>query len=92
MHKTLQAFHLPTLMLGTLASLAAIGMLLAFHWVVRGAVQDGESRRQANATQAVAAWRCNMLRDPPARDGCMAQTNVVAKARPSGAMHASALN
>lgn len=92
MHKTRQSFHLPTLVLGVVAFLVIIGMLFAFHWVVRGAVQDGEFRRQANATQATAAWRCNMLRDLPARGSCLAQTDAAVKANSSGAMHASALN
>ena len=44
-----------------LATLAMLGLLLAFHQVVLGAVQQGELRRKATAMQADAAWRCNAM-------------------------------
>ncbi len=44
-----------------LASLLIVGMLVAFHWVVRGATQAGELRRQTTAVQALAMMRCNAL-------------------------------
>ena len=47
---------------GILLTIAIIGLLVAFHQVVRGAVQQGELRRQATATYAEAVWRCNALR------------------------------
>lgn len=92
MHKTLQAFRLPSQVLTTGAALVVIGMLLAFHAVVQGAVRDGESRRQASATQAAVAWRCSLVRDLPARDRCLLQTHAAVSAIESGTMHASAMN
>jgi hypothetical protein len=58
---------------GTLAALAIVGLLLAFHQVVRGAVEQGELRRKATAMQAEAVWRCNALRGPLGRDDCLLQ-------------------
>jgi hypothetical protein len=92
MYKSSQPFHLSTSLIGVLAALVVVGMLLIFHAVVQGAVQDGESRRQAGVTQAAATWRCSLLRDLRARDICLLQTDVVITAIPSGVMHASALN
>ena len=80
MQKTLQAFHLPAAVIGVVAFLIVVGMLMVFHSVVQGAVQAGEFRRQASATQAAAAWRCNRLRDLIARDSCLLQTFAPAKA------------
>jgi hypothetical protein len=53
--------------------MAIVGLLLAFHHVVRGAVQQGELRRKATATLAEAAWRCNILRE---RDSCLVQQSA----------------
>ena len=47
---------------GLLATTAVLALLLAFHQVVQGAVQQGESRRQAAAALADATWRCKALR------------------------------
>lgn len=44
-----------------LAALLILGLLLAFHEVVRGAVQQSELRHKATATQAAAIWRCRTL-------------------------------
>jgi hypothetical protein len=60
--------------LGILATIAIVGLLLAFHHVVRGAVQQGELRRKATATHAEAAWRCNFLRE---LDSCLVQQNAL---------------
>jgi hypothetical protein len=60
--------------LGILATIAIVGLLLAFHHVVRGAVQQGELRRKATATHAEAAWRCNILREP---ESCGVQPNAL---------------
>ena len=58
-----------------LATLAMLGLLLAFHQVVLGAVQQGELRRKATAMQADAAWRCNALPAARSREGCLVQLN-----------------
>ena len=92
MYKPSQPFHLSTPLIGILAAWVVVGMLLVFHAVVKGAVQDGEFRRQAGVTLAAAAWRCSLLRDLRARDSCLLQTDVAVTAIPSGVMHASALN
>jgi membrane protease subunit (stomatin/prohibitin family) len=80
MHKTLHALPSSASVLGAVTSLIIIGMLLAFHSVVRGAVQAGESRRQASAAQAEATWRCNLSRDVAARHSCRLQTLTLVKA------------
>lgn len=80
MQKTLQASYLSVPVLGVVASLVVIGMLLAFHSVVQGAVQVGEFRRQASLSQAQATGRCKMLRAPSARERCLMQTLVATKA------------
>ncbi len=56
-----------------LAALAALGLLLAFHQVVRGAVQQGELRRTATAAHAVATWRCGTLANAATRASCLAE-------------------
>jgi hypothetical protein len=66
--------HASPVWLGILATIAIVGLLLAFHHVVRGAVQQGELRRKATATHAEAAWRCNILR---ALDSCLVQQSAV---------------
>jgi len=63
----------PPVWLGILATIAIVGLLLAFHHVLRGAVQQGELRRQATATHAEAVWRCNSLRN---LDNCLVQSTV----------------
>jgi hypothetical protein len=57
----------------TIAIVGIVGLLAAFHHVVRGAVLQSELRRQAIATHAEAVWRCNALR---VRDSCLAQLNA----------------
>ena len=54
------------------------GLMLAFHGVVRGAVEQGEGRRVATAALTQATWRCNALRGPGASGACLAQLNAVA--------------
>lgn len=82
MNKTIQTANLFVPALGALAIVAIIGILLAFHAVVQGAVQNGEARRQAGITQADAIWRCKLLRDLSERDSCLQQANVVAMVAP----------
>jgi hypothetical protein len=61
-----------------LAALAAVGLLVTFHQVVRGAVQQGESRRIATAVHAESVWRCKALGTPLVRDSCLLQARTVA--------------
>jgi len=57
------------------ASLTILALLLAFHHVVRGAVQQGQLLRSAAATHADATWRCNALNGSRKRDSCLVQLN-----------------
>lgn len=58
------------------ALLAGLGLLLAFHQVVLGAVEQGELRRKTAATQAEAAWRCNALSGARSREICLVLLNA----------------
>ena len=53
-----------------LAALLAIGLLLAFGHVVQEGVQQGQSRREAEARIADSRWRCYRPADRRARDDC----------------------
>jgi len=55
------------------ASLAAVGLMLIFHQVVRGAVLQGELRQVAAMAQADAMWRCKGVAELRDRDSCMVQ-------------------
>lgn len=66
--------------LGALAIIVIFGMLLAFHDVVSGAVQQSELRNRAIAAHVTATLRCNSLRDPGARDSCLLQLETSASA------------
>ena len=55
----------------TLATLVIVGMLLAFHQVVSGAVQQGEMRRKTTAMHVEANWRCGAARGLRASDDCL---------------------
>jgi hypothetical protein len=61
---------------GILVLLSILALLMAFHQVVRGGVQQGEMRRLAVAMQTEALWRCKALRAPVMRDSCLAQLNA----------------
>lgn len=65
---------------GLLATLVIFSMLLAFHDVVSGAVQQSELRNKAIAAHVTATLRCNSLRDPGARDSCLLQLDAAASA------------
>lgn len=70
----LRAAVLSPLWLGLLGSLMIMGMLLTFHQVVHGAVQQGELRHKATAAYVEASWRCNVLQGQGgAGDTCKAQ-------------------
>lgn len=64
---------------GLLAVLIIFGMLLAFHQVVREAVQQSESRHQAAASLAEATWRCKLLRGVNASGSCRLQLNLATR-------------
>lgn len=59
-----------------MAVLVISSLLLAFHQVVSGAVQQSELRRKAEATQAEASWLCNAMQGPLARDKCRLEFNA----------------
>lgn len=66
---------------GVLGTLVIFGLLLAFHQVVHGAVQQGALRLKATAMHAQATQRCNALRDPSARENCRLQLNALVVGR-----------
>ena len=55
-----------------LAVVLSLGMLAAFHEVVKDAVHQAELRHQANALVVEAIWRCNSTR-PSAASSCARQ-------------------
>ena len=52
------------------AVMVAIVLLLAFGHVVQQGVQQGQTRREAEARQAAAQWRCYRPADRLANDDC----------------------
>lgn len=71
-------FRLPVWPL-MLATLLILGLMLAFHQVASGAVQQGELRRKASAVLAEATWRCNSARASSIRDTCLQQLKSAAR-------------
>lgn len=67
------------------SALAILGLLVAFHQVVQGAVLQGQSNVKATALHTEANWRCNSLPDLRAREACLVQL----KADRDGAVSAS---
>jgi hypothetical protein len=63
------------------ALLPALGLLLAFGGVVRVAVRQGVTMREAVAAHAAATWRCDVLPIRGARADCLLQ---LAAASPAG--------
>lgn len=59
-----------------LALMGIVALLLTFHQVVLGAVEQGELRRQVTAIHVEATWRCNALEGLRARDTCLTQLNA----------------
>ena len=57
------------------AGVAVLTLLLAFNFVVRQMVQDGESRRIAVATHSGNVLRCYALHVRTQRDACLAELN-----------------
>lgn len=72
------------------ATVALLGLLLAFHQVVSGAVQKGELRRTLAATQADEAGRRSADRSPSARLPDESY-NAIGRARPRSAGFPTAL-
>lgn len=61
--------------LAVLAILITLGLMLAFHQIVLGAVEQGELLQQARNQQSEALRRCGTLRGLEARDNCRLQIN-----------------
>jgi hypothetical protein len=59
-----------------LGALIIVGMLLAFHQVVHGAVQQSALRHKASAVHGEATQRCNALQGQGASDNCRLQLNA----------------
>jgi len=57
---------------GPLAVSAVLGLLLAFHQVVRASAQRAELQHQASAVLAEATWRCKALRGAEIARNCLA--------------------
>jgi hypothetical protein len=57
-------------------------MLLAFHQVMRAAVQQSELRHKTIAMQAEATWRCRAMSSLGASESCLLQLNSVARSDP----------
>lgn len=68
------------------ATLALLGMLLLFHYVVREALRQSESRHKEMALNAEAIWRCNSLQGREMSRTCLLQVN--AEARKAALLHA----
>lgn len=60
-----------------MAALTLLGLLLAFHQVVRSAVRQGEVRREIAALHNAAVFRCNELRGRLVRDNCLKQLEAL---------------
>lgn len=76
-----QKFRLPAAVrspvwLGLLGALTIMGMLLTFHQVVHGAVQQSVLLHKATAVHAEATRRCNVLQAPGASESCRLQLNA----------------
>lgn len=65
-----------------LAAVLILGLLLAFHQVVSGAVQQSELRHKATAMQAAATWRCRTLGGLGASQSCLLQLNLATHGDP----------
>lgn len=62
-----------------LATLIILGMLLAFHQLVREAVRQSELRHKAVALHAEATWRCRSLPNRDAIGSCLSWINAEAR-------------
>ncbi len=57
-------------------SVIILGMLMTFHQVVHGAVQQGELRHKNSAAHTEATWRCKTLQGTVATGSCLLQLNT----------------
>jgi len=64
--------HFPGRGRGLAATVAGLGLLLAFQLVVRSGVERGEFRRRSMAEHAAATWRCKLEKNTDLRLGCLA--------------------
>ena len=62
-----------------LATLIILGMLLAFHQLVRGALRQSELRHKVVALHAEATWRCKSLPNRDAIGSCLSWINAEAR-------------
>jgi hypothetical protein len=53
-----------------LGAAAVICLLIAYVWVVRQAVRQGDAGRRTNLLLEEANWRCRALKLPQQRDDC----------------------
>lgn len=74
-----------------LALLALFGLLLAFEYVVREGVRQGDLRRIAVATHADDQWRCSVISQRARRDSCRALLTTAATQATEGAISTQAL-
>jgi hypothetical protein len=65
-------------MLVVLATLSTVVLMLAFHQIVLGAVEQGKLLQQARNLQSEAVFRCKSLRSATARDQCLREPHPVA--------------
>lgn len=68
--------------LAALAILSSVILMLAFHQIVLGAVEQGELLQQARNVQSEASLRCKSLRSATERDRCLRQPQPMAMADP----------
>ena len=68
---------LPALALA-LAAASVLAMLMAFHAVMRGAVEQAQARQQVLAADAEAKGRCKALRGLRASGACLSLLKVAA--------------
>lgn len=66
--------------LAVLAILTTLALVLAFHQIVLGAVEQGKLLQQARDLQSETLLRCNGLRGTIARDNCLRQSDHRASA------------
>lgn len=62
-----------------MAVVVLLAMLLVFHYVVRGSLQQSELRHKAAAVHAEAIWRCNNLKGREVSGHCLLQASAEAR-------------
>ena len=66
--------------LGAVGMVLIVGMLVAFHQIVSGAVHQGDKRRVATSAQLAATLRCADLPGRVAQDACRGQSGAAGSA------------